>query len=162
MSNDTDPPRVEFRVREHTPAGVYDRQQAVYERLQQLQEAGMISDVSVEVWEKQVSTGSDTDPDETDHGVRSVRNTYQAFEDWATRNGHALTPAFDTRECGTLVSTDRREVIVFPVMCLAVYDGEEIGAVFPCSTGDDIRTVEDGLAAIESGDWGDVVTVASE
>lgn len=150
MSDHDNPPRVELRVRGHTPADVYDRQAAVYERLRQLQKAGKLSDVSVEVWGKQVSTGDDADSGEADDGAQSIRDTYRAFEEWATRSGHALTPAFDTRECRTIASNGKREVIVFPVMCLAIYDGEAVQAVFPCSTGDDVRTVEDGLAAIES------------
>lgn len=151
MSDHDDPPRVELRVREHTPADVFDRQAAVYERLRQLQRAGKVSDVSVEVWGRQVGTVEDADSGETDDGAQAIRDTYRAFEEWATRSGHALTPAFDVRECGTIGSDGRREVIVFPVMCLAIYAGEAVQAVFPCSTSDDVRTVEDGLAAIESG-----------
>lgn len=146
-----EPPRVELRVREPTPADVYDRQAAVYERLRQLREAGKVSDVSVEVWGRRVRVGDDADAAEIDDGAQSIRDTYRAFEEWAARSGHALTPAFDTRECGTIASNGKCEVIVFPVMCLAIYDGEAVQAVFPCSTGDDVRTVEDGLAAIESG-----------
>lgn len=155
MSDDDLRPRVEFRVREHTPAGVYERQRSVCERLQRLRRAGKVADVSVAVGGKQAPARPETGSNEIDDRARSIRETYRAFEAWASRSGCALTPAFDTRECGTLVSDEQHEVIVFPMMYLALYLGDEVRAVFPHSTDDGIRTVEDGLAAIAADGWGD-------
>ncbi|MFC7155044.1 HTH domain-containing protein [Halomarina halobia] len=153
MTVESDPPRVELRVRECTPVGVHDRQEAVYEQLEQLREAGAIADVTVEVWGKQVRVGATTDPAAADAAVRAARSTYEEFEVWAERTGHRLEPAFSTHTLGSLVTDEQVEVVRFPTMCLAVYDADDLLTVVPCSTDEGVRTVGDYLATLRSGEW---------
>ncbi|WP_435196707.1 HTH domain-containing protein [Natronomonas sp. EA1] len=150
--------RVEFRMRDHTPAGAHERQQSVYERLQQLRGAGKITEIDVLVGGTRVPV---TGPGESDGQARATQETYRAFEAWAARSGCTLAPAFDTRECGTLVGDEQREVLVFPLLSLALYGDDELRAVFPHVADDGVRTVEDGLDAIATGGWRDG-TVAGE
>lgn len=155
MTDESDPPRVELRVRDLTPASVHDRQEAIYEQLVQLQEDGHIADVSVEVWGKQVRAEAGTNPAADDASTPAARLTYAELEAWAERNDYDLAPAFSTHSLGSLV-TDKKEqieVIKFPTICLAVYDGDDLLAVAPCSTTEGVRTVDDCLAALQSGEW---------
>jgi hypothetical protein len=145
-------PRVVLCVRDLTPTGLPDRQKAVYEQLLQLQEDGRIADVSVEVWGKQMYAAVERNP-AADASARAARSTYEAFEAWAERNGHDLSPAFSTHTVSSLVSDEQTEVIRFPVMCLAVYDADDLLAVAPCSTSEGISTVDDCLEALRSGKW---------
>ena len=140
-------------VRDHTPASTYDRQRAVCERLRRLRERGVLDAVAVESWGNRVlaADNDDDDPPDIDDEARAVRDTYRAIEEWAAERGYTLAPAFETRTVGSLVSNERRDVTVLPAMCLVVFDDGSIRDVSPCSTGSGVRTVEDGLAALESG-----------
>jgi len=44
--------------------------------------------------------------------------------------------------------------VVFPVVSLAIYDGPDLQAVFPCSDEERIYRVQDCLDAFERGDRG--------
>lgn len=43
-----------------------------------------------------------------------------------------------------------REVWVVPLLTLAVYEEDELEAVYPHADGDRVRTVDDGLATLET------------
>lgn len=154
MMADNEPLRVELRVRDLTPTGLHDRQEAIYEQLLQLQEDGHISDVSVEVWGRQVPVEGKTNPVVDDVSTSAARSTYEEFDAWAERTGHDLAPAFSTRMAGSLITDkqDQKEVIRFPVICLAVYDLDELLAVVPCTTSEGVRTIDDCLATLQSGE----------
>jgi len=51
-----------------------------------------------------------------------------------------------------MVSTERREVIRLPLQCLAVYAGDRLAGVFPCSAGSGTKTVSDCVERLEAGD----------
>ena len=78
--------------------------------------------------------------------------TYREFTEWAERNGTSLSPAFERRTRSYLGLDRVDEVVVFPVVSLALYEGERLRAVFPCSDGDRTYTVPDCLDAFERGD----------
>jgi hypothetical protein len=44
------------------------------------------------------------------------------------------------------------EVVVFPIVSLALYDATQLQAVFPCSDVEHVYTVGDALDAFERGD----------
>lgn len=142
-------PHATLYVRDYTPAGMYERQRAVLERLQRLRGNRRIADVTVASWGSRIPMPDDADSTDVD-GAQSVRDTYRAIDDWAAEHGYSLAPAFDTLEVGSLVSGDKQGVVVLPAICLVLSDGEAIRDVYPCSTDDGLRTVEDGLEALES------------
>lgn len=152
MTGESNLPRVELRVRDLSPAGVPDRQKAVYEQLLRLREDGHVADVSVEVWGKQVRV-ADANREATDANTRAVRSTYEEFEAWAERTGNDLEPAFSVHTLGSMVTDERAQAIRFPVMCLAVYDADDLVAVAPRSTDEGVHTVDDCLDALRSGEW---------
>lgn len=78
--------------------------------------------------------------------------TYEEFRAWAEANGLSLEPGFQQRSRSFIGMDDVETVVVFPVVALAVYEGQELQAVFPCTDGERTHTVESALAAFERGD----------
>lgn len=57
--------------------------------------------------------------------------TYETFETWAENNGFSLEPGFQTRTRSFIGMDGTEDVVVFPMVSLALYEGEELAAVFP-------------------------------
>ena len=134
--------RVELYLRKDT-YGTYDAQQRVTDRLDELEADGVLDAIGCDQWQ-----GIQTMEYEHRSGALA---TYEEFQDWARHNDARLEPAFDQRIQSKLDRTETVEVVVFPVISLAIYGGERLLAVFPCSVDDDHFTVRDCLAAFESG-----------
>ncbi|WP_251328538.1 L,D-transpeptidase [Haloplanus pelagicus] len=111
----------------------------VLDRLRELEADGAVDDVSVRVWGRYVDPPSDAPASEEG----PIQARIAEFEAWADREGHSLEPAFGRCERSTMVSAERREVIRLPLQCLAVYAGDRLVGVFPCSTGSGTETVAD-------------------
>lgn len=137
--------RVEVWTRDPSPPPD-DPRRAVLARLRDLEAAGRVADVSVRVWSKYVATPDDA-PDGNDP---PVRERIAEFRRWAERNGHSLEPAFRRFERSTVVSDDAVELLRLPLQCLAVYEGDRLVGVFPCSTESGTETVTDCLRRLES------------
>jgi hypothetical protein len=143
-------PRIFLGIRDHVIDGGSDRVAQLYDRIQRLDADGTVDDVVVEVYGTRLPTPDDSPVDAL---ARPMWERYRAFEAWATRQGYSLEPAFERRRTGSLVRDERTEVVLMPVVCLAVYVGDDVRSVVPCTTGDGVRTVDDCLAAFESGEW---------
>jgi glutathione S-transferase len=141
--------RVELYLRGDT-YGTYDRQQAILDRIRDLEADGTVADASVEADWQRVRTPEQDSRD-------GALDTYEEFVDWASENGYSLEPAFERRQRGYLGTDTVHDVVVFPVVSLAVYDGQDLEAVFPASSaeGDVHFTVPDALEAFERGDLDD-------
>ncbi|WP_226021533.1 HTH domain-containing protein [Halomicrobium salinisoli] len=144
MASDDHQRRAELYLRGDT-YGTYEAQQAVLKRVEALAAGDALDEAEVaDEWQR-IRT---TDEDRRDGAVE----TYVEFADWAERNGYSLGPAFEQRT-RSYVGLDRvDDVVVFPVVSLAVYEDDRLRGVFPCS--DDERTyrVQDCLEAFERGD----------
>lgn len=79
-------------------------------------------------------------------------DTYEEFEAWAETNGFSLEPGFQQRARSFIGMDDVEDVVVFPVVALALYDADDLRAVFPCTDEERTYTVESALAAFERGD----------
>jgi len=136
--------RAELYLRGDT-YGTFEAQQELLDRVRGLEAGDAVEDVDVDwAWER-IRT---IDEDHRDGAV----DTYYEFAEWAAQNGYDLGPAFEQRHRG-FVGLDRvDDVVVFPVATLAVYDGRELQAVFPCADGDLIYRVQDCLEALERDD----------
>lgn len=125
--------------------GTYDVQQSVRDRVHELESRGVLGDSTVSGW------GTEQLTYETD--CRSaVLAVLEAFETWAERNDVSLEPAFERRELSPLLSSESYEVAVFPVVCLVLYEGNDLRGVFPVHDDDEVHTVEDCLDALEAGE----------
>lgn len=133
---------VECYARASSLAGpVEDAVDALYA----LDAAGRIDDLTVWSWPAEVAL-SDL--------IRSrAVECFFRFQRWAAARGASVRPAFalETRE---YVTGERQRVLITPVVCLAVYAGDELRGVYPHSTEDAVHTVRDAIEALERGEFG--------
>lgn len=140
----TDPIRVTMWIRDASHIAQECKSEAVA-RLHRLEKRGVVDEISVRTWGKQINL----EPEPTT-GDEEVRQAYEEFVSWAARNGYSLEPAFRRCDRTTLVSEGTTEVLVLPVVCLSVHEGETLTAVFPCSESDGTQTVDDCLSRLEA------------
>ena len=136
--------RAELYLRGDT-YGTFDAQQQVLNRVNRLEANGVFADSMVAgEWQRIRTMAEDT--------RSGALATYEEFRDWAQRNGSSLEPAFE-RRTRTYMGMDRvDDVVVFPVVSLAIYDDTTLQSVFPCTNDDHTYTVGDALDAFERGD----------
>lgn len=136
--------RAELYLRGDT-YGTFDAQQQVLNRVNRLEANGVFADSMVAgEWQRIRTMAEDK--------RSGALATYEEFADWADRNGSSLEPAFE-RRTRTFVGMDRTDdVVVFPVVSLAIYDEKSLQAVFPCTDAELTYTVGDALDAFERGD----------
>jgi hypothetical protein len=134
--------RAELYVRGELPPPARERAVHMERRLDDLEAGGTLEDLRRETWPKRVPV-ADCD------GV--VRDRYLAFRAWAAEAGARLQPFFGTRACYCTDGDGKENWLVLPAVCLAVYERDDLAAVYPHGVGDETHTVEDGLAAIAPG-----------
>lgn len=132
------------------PDGVYEPQRKAREQVDELVSAGVLEAAAV-------SDCCTCTPLDVDRGQSDTLAAFEAFEAWADRTDVDLAPAFDRRTRSPLLSEATHEVVVFPVVCLALYDANDLRAVFPCVDGDDVYTVQDCLDALSDGTTEDLL-----
>ncbi|WP_246391718.1 HTH domain-containing protein [Halosimplex pelagicum] len=146
---DTSDHRIELYLRGDT-YGSYDRQQRVLGRVEDLEAEGVVTDTAVDASWQRIRTPEQDSRDE-------ALATYEEFGEWASENGYRLEPAFERRQRSYIGSDAVHDVVVFPMASLAVYEGSDLQAVFPCAdeSGEINFSVQDCLEAFESGetDW---------
>lgn len=147
--------RAVLRLRTLAPSGLNPPQIEVIDRIQALteDEDGPIADLDIDVWEASMGiTHADT------HDPGDVHELITEFEQWADEHGCTLRPAFKRRSADSAVETETEDIdnredqdlIIPPLLCLAVYDGETIDAVYPHVDGEEVSTIHDGVEALES------------
>lgn len=142
MSDSTCPGgcRVELFVRSDLPTPSEKRRNAIETRLQKLSRQGFIEQFETTEWEKRVPVDG--------CGDRVERNRYNEFATWARSAGVYLSPFFDTRECYSSKTGEKETQLVMPVICLAVYEGEELVRVAPFAAGPRAESVEECIAEL--------------
>ncbi|ACV47888.1 MULTISPECIES: HTH domain-containing protein [Halomicrobium] len=146
--SDTPTPHIELYVRSLVPDGAHERQAAVIERLETLDQNDAIEDFSVIVWGKQVSRESAAA--HTEEG-RYILNRVAEFKQWALSNNVSLESFYQTTEISSEI-TDDYSAMILPVMGLAEYAGGELQHVAPCTNGDVVHTIMDRLERLEAGE----------
>jgi len=131
--------RVALYVRETLPEPAQQRAERVVTRLEGLANDDRIDGYDVFHWPKRIRC------DEADC-VSGAR--YNEFVRWAQDSGVALTPFFETRDCYSMATAERGEWLVFPALCLVVYENGEMASVFPHADADSYRSVVDCLDAL--------------
>jgi hypothetical protein len=120
-------------------------QQRVLDRIERLDERGVFDVAELE------STWQGVEIAATDDRPEALR-TYEEFADWAAANEFSLAPAFERRERYVEGTTERREAVVFPVVALAIYVGDQLRAVLPSSDEFSHYTVHEAIEGFERGD----------
>jgi len=130
--------RVELFVREDLPGPIRERRRDLRVALEALTADGAIDSYSVCMWAKRRPIGGG-----------DAAATDVSFGEWACAAGVELSPFFDTRECYSPTTGQRDEWLIRPALCLAVYEAEDLVAVYPHRDADGrTRTVADGIASL--------------
>lgn len=132
--------RAVLYTRRELPPPAAEQSEMLYQRLRDLAETDVVDDIRRKSWEKRAPV------DDCD---RTLRDTYLSFSAWAQETGRSISPFFRTRECYSPEHGERTDWLVMPALCLAVYDGDELTAVYPHTEGDETKTVEDGVDELE-------------
>ena len=130
--------------------GTHDRVTEAIDRTRALEASGQVERCSVATWDKQVVLG-DGKSGRSDRG-RETLEKIEAFESWAAGRNASLYPFFEERTRGSLLTDGAETVVVLPVLCLTIYEGERLEAVFPRMVDDVSYTVQEGLGALEADD----------
>ncbi|MBV0922974.1 hypothetical protein KTS45_02075 [Halomicroarcula limicola] len=125
-------------VRSPVSDATEQRQTAALARADSLRQQGLVDDVSVTYWNR-LSTGADA----------NEAADIAAMEAWADAHGCSLAPAFDRHDRSSAF-TGRDSVVTLPVICLVVYEDDEIAGVYPHAGPEGHCTVADGLDRVES------------
>ena len=120
----------ELYLREEVPAHAARHQQSLVDRLESLADQ-----VTVTEWPKRVRRWSDGD----------VLDRYDEFATWADESGADLSPFFGSRGAYSFEDGRQFDALVLPVCCLAVYDGDDLDAVYPHTADGTHHSVEDAL-----------------
>lgn len=139
--------RVELYVRSLAPRAPRDRLERAVARLDDLEEAGRVGDVSVRVTGKAIpATPADT---VTDYGA-FLYNRVAVFREWAERTGRSIDVRFERRSVHSEFTGDDYDALVWPDLAMAEYVGGGLRFVAPCRDDDVGVTVEDRLGALEA------------
>ena len=114
--------------------------------LQRLEANGDIDGVTIQAWPDTVPLSDPTPYSE-------VVDIFDRFTQWAERHDVSITPPFGVRTQSTLASEMTRRVLTTPMMCIAVYGGRTLTAVYPHADGDDRYSVTDAIAALRAGQF---------
>lgn len=131
---------VELYVRNELPPPAGDQADAIFARLTELEEQGLLTDVERSTWAKRMPVDDPTE---------EFRDTYLAFNQWAQTEGVRLTPFFQTRECFSDEHGEMRDWLVVPAFSLAIYEEDDLSAVYPHGDDASTYTVEDGLQSLQ-------------
>lgn len=142
-------PRVRLFAQGFAPNGAEGVPASIYDRLRRLEAEGVIDDCEVEVWGRKVPRrlGDDRPAIATD-----LLDRIDEFRAWADRTGASLDRCFHESTVRSELTDEVRTEVRLPVVCLAVYDGDDLTAVFPHAEAGEEYTVADGLEALASGD----------
>lgn len=138
------PIRAELYLRNDT-YGTYHVQQRVLTRIKSLADEGVFNEAGLEATVEGVTIS------EADSREEAVK-TYAEFTNWADANGFSLEPAFDRRRRFTPGKTELCEAVIFPVVSLAIYEGDRLRAVLPATDEYAHYTVHEALEGFERGD----------
>lgn len=145
-TDDVEEQRVELYVRSLAPCGTNDEQNAIVERLLDLERRGVVADVDLVVWGNAVCM--DGASAQVGVGAR-VADRIRSFQRWCADRRASLEPFFTWSVVDASLSDDSFERVVPPHRCLAVYADDRLQTVYPRTVEGTIRSVEAGLRALE-------------
>lgn len=126
-------------LREAAPEYVRDRQRAVLDAFGRLEAAGVLPEVPVVGWPKQVRTPAD------DHATAAVECYDELVEAVGPR---ALEPFFEEKPA----FGNAERVLVLPVVCIVLRNGGDVTGLYPYWEDGTHHSVEDCLEALSAGE----------
>lgn len=145
---DGDPVEVDVMLQSLAPPqGTRQRQEQVFQRLDELREEGSIDMFRVNLWGGNVCL---CDVCRDIRAGERVRERIEEFETWATEN-EGVTLPFERKDVHSEVLGDTTSEIAVPNIVLALYTDAELVGVFPNQTEGRYVSAADCLQAI--GTW---------
>ena len=115
------------------------------ETLRACEREGVLDGLVLRSWPEAVRLDADTPH-------REVVERFEEFERWADRQGVSVRPPFEVRT-GVSLTGERRERLVTPLVCLALYDEGRLLGVYPHSADGETYTIEDAIATVRTGEF---------
>lgn len=128
-----------------TDTAVASWQDAVIERVEELECTGRIGEFRVQSWPRRTRLSPS-------HVASEVVEAFDRFEEWASRTGRSLRSAFEVRTRESEITGDHEEVLVVPEVCIAVYEAGNLVGVVPHVNQEVVYTVDDFLSELEQAD----------
>lgn len=144
MSDTTDEERTRIDVclRAAGPEA-WNHQQRIIDSLEDMKERGLIDRYRVQTWGKVAAVvGALSETKFHSAAVGIVRE----FEEWADAHDEEVDLPFHHDEVVCEFTEERHSVVRLPVICLGVYEGDELVGVYPRSEAEDFYSVRDALA----------------
>lgn len=138
---------LELFVRSLAARETHPKQAELLDEVAQLTEAGIIADYTVHIVGREVCPATAMKTDTGQFLCGRVRQ----FQEWARRNGLCLDTVLQQRSVHSEMTGETYEVLEFPTLVIAAFDGASLQAVAPCLDGDRRYTVEDLLASLSTG-----------
>lgn len=145
--NDTTRRRVELYVHSLAPCGTGNEQNAIVERLRDLERRDVIDDLELRVWGDAVCL--DSPSAEVGDGAR-IADRIREFYDWCEEGRASLDPFFTWSVVDSKITGETFRRVVLPHRCLAVYADDGLEAVYPSSVGETVRSLQDGIDSLET------------
>lgn len=141
-----EPTRVELYVRSLAPSGTRSTQEAIVNRLLDLERNGTLDEIDLTVWGNAVCL----DGASARVGVGSrVADKIRDFYGWCEDKRASLDPFFTRSSVDSSITGDSFDRVVPPHRCLAIYVGDELQKLYPCMVDGNVRSLEDGLRMLE-------------
>ena len=134
-------------VRADPALGCERQKQAVLEKLETLKAEDQIAAYDVHIWSKAIRLRG---PLEETTYYQRVLGHIEAFQQWADQEPVRLNPAFKLQTVDCEITDETYRVLSLPSICIAVYEDDELCAVYPHSTEDGCRTAGGCLKELEA------------
>lgn len=124
----------------------------IVETLRSHARSGRLGSLTVQAWPASVRLDSTL--------RRDVLETVEEFREWAAERDASLEPAFSVGERVSEFTGDRETRLRLPVVCLAVYQNDELYCVVPNRTAERTCTVPKALEVVEADEVAGMDTLA--
>lgn len=143
---ENEPRRVELYVRTLAPSGARETQEAIIDRLIDLERAGVVDEIDVTVWGDAVPLSGAS----VHVGAGAVvADRIRAFHAWCENRRASLEPFFTWSVVDSSLSGEAYRRVVPPHRCLAVYVGDTLREVYPRTIDGEPQSLQDGLRSLE-------------
>ena len=149
ISEHTKPDRkVKLFLRADPELGCETQKQAVLERLDALDAEDHISTYEVNIWTKEIRISG---PLEGTGYYENVFDHLKSFQEWADEESVLLNSGFRIQSVNCEITGETYRVLTLPSLCLAVYEDDDLCAVYPHSDDDTVKTISNCLNRLEAG-----------